>query len=124
MEAKSRFEVLYFESGQGRCPTQEFLDSLPPKVRAKASKWIQRLEEYGPDLPRPYADVVRGKIRELRLVFASRQYRFPYFFYHKYIIITHGFVKKTDMVPKSEIEKANEAMLDFEDRLRKGEIVL
>ena len=124
MEDKDTYQVIFYKSVNGHCPTAEFLESIPVKVRAKVAKWIIRLEEYGPDLPRPYADVVRGKIRELRLVFASHQYRFLYYFSHKYIIITHGFVKKTGMVPENEIQRANNAMLDFEDRIRKGEVVL
>lgn len=123
MEDKDTYQVIFYKSANGHCPTEELLESMSVKVRAKVAKWIIRLEECGPDLPRPYADVVRGKIRELRLVFASRQYRFLYYFSHKYIIITHGFVKKTEMVPENEIQKANNAMLDFEDRVRKGEIV-
>ena len=123
MENKDTYQVVFYKSANGYCPTEEFLESIPVKVRAKVAKWIIRPEECGPDLPRPYADVLRGKIRELRLVFASHQYRFLYYFSHKYIIITHGFVKKTEMVPENEIQKANNAMLDFEDRVRKGEIV-
>jgi len=65
-------------------------------------------------LPRPYADTVRGKIRELRVIFASIQYRLLYFFSGKYIVVTHGFIKKTDEVPANELEKAVNIMRDFE----------
>jgi phage-related protein len=100
-----KYEVLFYESPRGDCFAEDFLDDLPVKAKAKLEKWLQKLEEHGPDLPRPYADVVRGKIRELRLVFASSQYRFLYFFLGKRIIITHGFVKKTDKVPEEEIAR-------------------
>jgi hypothetical protein len=33
-----------------------------------------------------------------------------------------GFVKKTDMVPESEIEKAGNTMRDFEERISSGGI--
>ena len=91
----------------------EFLDGLPVKVRAKLMKWIERLEEMGPDLPRPYADLVQGKIRELRLVFASNQIRCLYFFDGRKIILTHGFLKKTDKVPENEIERAINTMKEY-----------
>ena len=83
MESNSKFHVLFYESVSGRCPAEEFLVSLPIKVRAKVAKWIEKLEDLGPDFPRPYADIVRGKIRELRVIFASNQYRFLYFFHHR-----------------------------------------
>lgn len=75
METKTKYKVLFYKTEASRSPTREFLDSLLLKVRAKIAKWIKKLEEYGPDLPRPYADIVRDKIRELRVIFASTQYR-------------------------------------------------
>lgn len=65
------YEIIFYQDKRGRCPTDEFLDGLQPKVRAKAEKWLEKLEEEGPNLPRPFADVVRDKIRELRLSFGS-----------------------------------------------------
>ena len=122
MDDKSKYQVLFYEAVGGRCPAEDLLDELPVKVRAKVSKWIEKLGEYGPDLPRPYADIVRSKIRELRVVFASTQYRFLYFFHGRYIIITHGFIKKSDKVPENEIDRANRLMTDFEVRFIKGDI--
>ena len=122
MEEKDKYQVLFYETARGECPAEVFLHSIPIKVRAKVAKWIEKLEEQGPDLPRPYADVVAGKIRELRVIFASKQYRFLYFFHKRNIIITHGFIKKTDKVPENEIKRAEMRMADFEDRIAKGEI--
>ncbi len=124
MEDKTRYQVIFYQTAQGRCPAEDFLLSLPVKARAKVSKWIEKLEDYGPDLPRPYADVVRGKIRELRVIFASAQYRFLYFFHNRYIVITDGFSKKTDRIPENEIQKAQGIMFDFEERVKRGDIEL
>ncbi len=110
------YEVMFYETPGGRCPVKEFLDLLQPKVRAKSAKWISKLEQHGPDLPRPYADIVSGKIRELRVLFASQHYRLLYFFYGKTIVITGGFIKKTDAVPAEEIDRAENCMIDFLNR--------
>jgi len=118
------YEVIFYSKKQERCPTDEFLDELLPKVRGKVEKWIEKLEEEGPNLPRPYADSVRGKIRELRIRSGSNYYRFLYFFFGKKIIITHGFVKKTKKIPVGEIERAERMMQDFLQRYRGGEIRL
>ncbi len=104
------YEVIFHERLSGQCPMDEFLDSLPLKVRAKLMKWIEKLEAEGPDLPRPYADVIRGKIRELRLQFGSNQYRCLYFFDGKRVIMTHGFMKRTARVPENEITYAENLM--------------
>ena len=63
------YEVVFYRSPRGECFAEEFLDGLQAKVRGKVLRWIEALETHGPNLPRPYADVVRGKVRELRIVF-------------------------------------------------------
>ncbi len=75
-------------------------------------------------MPRPFGDVVRGKIRELRVVFGGNHYRLLYFFLGKRIVLTHGFVKKTKRIPVREVERAERAMGDFLKRYRGGEIEL
>ena len=114
------YEVLYYQDVKGNIPARDFLWSLPEKVRAKIYKQIQLLEENGPNLPRPYADVLRNKIRELRVGFGSDEYRLLYFFYGKMAVFTHGFIKKTDRVPDEEIQKAIKLMDDFLVRVRGG----
>jgi phage-related protein len=115
------YEVVFYKDKRGRCFTIEFLEKLQVKVRAKVMKWIEKLEKEGPFLPRPYADIVRGKIRELRVSFGSNEYRFLYFFFGKKIIVTHGFLKKTDnKVPEEEIERAERFMKEFIIENKKG----
>ena len=124
MVENKNYEVCFYETARGDCPADDFIGHLNFKTKVKLEKWLAKLEELGPDLPRPYADVVRGKIRELRLIFASNQYRLFYFFRDKKIIVTHGFMKKTDKIPKEEILRAERIRFDFEERLLRGEIEL
>ena len=120
----AEYEVLFYETAEGRCPTQDFLEGLPLKVRAKITKWVDLLRREGPDLPRPYADVVRGRIRELRVSFSGMHHRLLYFFHGKRIIVTHGFVKKTAAVPDEELTRAQRWMDDFLMRVERGGIRL
>ena len=121
---RDKYQVIFYWDDRGRVPMDEFLDGLQPKLRAKVEKWIQKLEEEGPNLPRPFADIVRGKIRELIVDFGRIHYRFLYFFLSKFIIITHGFIKNTRKTPEGEIKKAKRLMLDFLARYRGGEFKL
>ena len=118
------YEVLFYETAEGCCPARDFLETLPLKVRAKVSKWLDLLKREGPDLPRPYADVVRGKIRELRVGFGGLHHRLLYFFHGKRIIVTHGFVKKTATVSDEELTRAQRWMDDFMARMERGGIEL
>jgi phage-related protein len=113
------YEVFFYEDERGRCQVDEFLDNIRLKERGKVEKWIEKLEREGPNLPRPFADTLRGKIRELRIRFGSNNYRFLYFFYGKAIIITHGFAKKTSKTPLREIEYSENKMTEFLKRNKK-----
>lgn len=84
----------------------EFLEGLSGPPRAKADAFLLLLKVKGPDLHRPHSDVLRGKIRELRCGFARLEYRFLYFFHDKKVILTHGFLKKTERVPDGELRRA------------------
>ena len=110
------YEVYFYKDHRDCCPTVEFLDTIPVNTRAKVLKWISYLEKEGPNLPRPYADIVQDKIRELRISFGSNEYRFFYFFFGKKIIITHGFTKKTQHIPQREIDQAIRYMNNFLQR--------
>ena len=102
----SGYSVEFFRDKRNRCPSQEYLGAMPEEHRAKALKMMQLLQEKGPMLPRPYADGLRDKIRELRVSHGTFEHRFLYFFDDKKIIVTHGFLKKTNKVDNSEINLA------------------
>ena len=83
------------------------------------------LRVQGHNLRRPDADVVKGRIRELRTRFLNNRFRTLYYFYHKdYIILLHAFQKKTGAIDPREIETAEKRMNDFELRLANGGIKL
>lgn len=95
----------------------EFLDNLEKKTRAKVFKWLSLLEEQGPTLPRPYADVLEEPIRELRVSLGRLEARLLYFSHKRTIVVvTHGFLKKTRTVPPAEIERALRARTDWLNR--------
>ncbi|MGR3310306.1 MAG: type II toxin-antitoxin system RelE/ParE family toxin [Candidatus Brocadiales bacterium] len=117
--------IVLYTTRRGDSPVDDFLDSLDVKARAKVSTFIDLLAHEGYRLFRPYADTVRGKIRELRVPYRTSQYRILYFFFQKdFIVLLHGFAKKTQKVPEREIEQAERNMKDFVNRYRAGEIVL
>ncbi len=110
------YEVEFYVTADGKCPVREFLDERIPKHRAKIVKWIAKLEEFGPNLPRPYADVLEGPIRELRIQFGNLNYRVLYFFEKRFVLLTHGIVKQAGAVPQEEIDKAKRYKMDWLNR--------
>ncbi len=74
------YNLIFYTTERGNSPLDDFLDDLDKKARAKVMAHLSLLEEQGPNLKRPYADLVRGKIRELRIRHTSNQYRVLCFF--------------------------------------------
>lgn len=111
---KGNWKIIYYDTADGKCPVEHFINSRSVKNRAKIFNWIEQLETYGPTLPRPYADLLEDGIHELRIKLSGEQVRVIYFFcYREFVILTHAFRKNADRVPKSEIIKAKEYRDDF-----------
>lgn len=88
------YEVILYDTEDGRCPVQELLDSLEPKLLAKTLRTIDLLEMNGPLLREPYSKLVENGIFELRTKQGSDITRVLYFFVMgKKAILTNGFVK-------------------------------
>lgn len=78
---------------------------------------IMLLEKNGNELRDPYSKALGGGIFELRVKQGSDISRVLYFFVvgHK-IIITNGFIKKTQRTPQAEIELAKKYRIEYMKR--------
>jgi phage-related protein len=115
------YNLVFYTTERGDSPIDEFLDGLDKKSRAKIAAHLSLLEEQGPNLKRPYADVVRGKIRELRIPQSSNQYRILFFFQlREQIVLVHAFSKKTQQLKEKDIELAKKRMEDWIKRFPTG----
>src|SRR3989344_3315995 len=116
------YKLIFYRTSRGEEPVSKYLKTLDIKVRVKFYKLLTLLENLGPSLKRPYADLLKNKIYELRIKHGSNQHRTLYFFFEReYIVITHGFIKKTNKVPEVEIKRAQEYRRDFERQVAEGE---
>ena len=108
------YNLVFYTTERGDSPVDDFLDWLDKKARAKVAAHLSLLEEQGPHLKRPYADVVRGKIRELRIHQSSNQYRMLYFFQvRNQVVLTHILSKKQPQLKEKDIELAERRMEDW-----------
>ena len=53
------YEIILYDTEDGRCPVQELLDSLEPKLLAKTLRTIDLLEMNDPLLREPYSKPLR-----------------------------------------------------------------
>jgi len=111
---QEKFDVLFYEKEDGSEPAKEFLNSLDKKMLAKMTRTIAVLQTNGPSLREPYSKSLEGGIFELRAKVGSDISRVLYFFFiDQQIILTNGFIKKTNRTPIREIEKANKYRADY-----------
>ena len=117
--------VRFYVDGRGCAPVRDFIRGVNKKSKAKIGRYIDLLEQHGPDLPRPYADHVKDKIRELRVSLEDGNVRIFYFFFvDKNIVLLHAFKKKTQELPVREVEQAENNMDNFLDQYKQGKIQL
>lgn len=111
-----------YEKENGEVPVEKFLDSLDVKMRAKMFGMIELLQEKGNALREPYSKHLDDGIFELRCKVGNDITRVLYFFYYEgQIILTNGFVKKTQKTPPSELKLAKQRRKDFIERTKKYE---
>ena len=108
------FEVIFYTLPNGKEPVLEFLDSLGLKMRAKMLKMLELLQKNGPALREPYSKHLDDGIFELRVQFGSDISRaFYFFFVGRKIVVTGGFIKKTEKTPPEEIDRAKACRKDY-----------
>lgn len=113
------YEIIFYDTEDGRCPVREFLDSLEPKLLAKTLRTIDLLEINGPSLREPYSKLLEDGIFELRTKQGTDITRILYFFViGKKVILTNGLVKKSQKLPVSEKKLAKKYKNDYERRCR------
>ena len=115
-----KFTVEFYKKENGDIPVEEFLDGLNVKMKAKSVGLIKILQEKGNLLREPYSKPLGDGIFELRCKVGNDISRVLYFFYYEgKIILTNGFIKKTQKTPPEEIRLAKERRADFKERMGK-----
>ena len=87
-------------------------------MRAKIFRLLELLEQKGNTLREPYSKSLDDGIFEIRAKQGNNITRVLYFFYiGNKIILTNGFVKKSQKTPPSEIALAKKYRTEYERRL-------
>ncbi|MDC7236043.1 MAG: type II toxin-antitoxin system RelE/ParE family toxin [Spirochaetales bacterium] len=76
----SNWNIVYYENLDGEAEVFDFINSQKAGNKAKILSWLSMLEEKGSVLPRPYADLLKDGIHELRIKLSGNQVRVLYFF--------------------------------------------
>ena len=115
------FELVFYKKANGDCPVSEFLASLNKVMRYKMMHSLDLLELYGNHPKGDYSKFVSDGIFELRAQTRTDITRIMYFFdNNRQIVLTNGFVKKTQKMLASELETAKRYRADYLSRAKNG----
>ena len=98
----------FYQTGRGREPAREYIDSLEAKQAQKVSQVLAAIQNCSGQVPPQYFRHLEGsRIYEVRVVFSGNIFRILSFFGEKdLLLLAHGFTKKTQRTPRREIERA------------------
>lgn len=114
-----KFIIDFYTKEDGEQPAKEFMLALDAKMKAKIIKVLDLLENNGPLTGLPYSEHLENGIFEIRAKQSTNITRVLYFFtIGRKIILTNGFVKKTQKTPRREIDLAKKYRLDYERRFQ------
>lgn len=108
------YEVIFYDKADGTEPAKDFILSLDKKMRAKMLRTISLLADNGPDLREPCSKPLGDGIFELRAKVGSDISRvLSFFIVGRRVILTNGFIKKTQKTPPAELERAKRYRADY-----------
>jgi len=111
---KENFDIDFYDLTDGTRPAETFIESLPPKMMAKVLRSVHMLRLNGSELREPYSKHLEDGIFEIRAKVGTDISRVMYFFIvDRKAILTHGFIKKTQKTPSSEIDRAKKYRAEY-----------
>ncbi|MBR1769238.1 MAG: type II toxin-antitoxin system RelE/ParE family toxin [Bacteroidales bacterium] len=105
MDGKRNFEILILK------PAQDFLNSLDKNIKRKID--INMANAQKENDTRLFKKLSGSDIWEFRTKFQSMEYRLLAFWdktQNKLVVVSNGFVKKSQKTPEKEIKKAEQIM--------------
>jgi phage-related protein len=114
--------IHFYRTASGKMPVEEFLDSLTDRHAQKVT-WVLRLVEQLDTVPQQYLKKLVGTedLWEIRVQMGGNNYRLLGFFDGpNLLVLTGGFSKKQQTIPKREIDLAEQRKVEYFHRRKKS----
>ncbi|MDP2630798.1 MAG: type II toxin-antitoxin system RelE/ParE family toxin [Candidatus Uhrbacteria bacterium] len=79
-----------------------FVETSDDRIRVRVVRTITILERFGNQITMPYSKKIGDRLFELRTM-GNPAVRIFYTFYHGQAILLHGYIKKTQKMPRREL---------------------
>lgn len=115
----TKSDIFVYIDYRQACPTTDFIDELTKSEQVKIIALINRFAQHG-----EIRNEQKFRIEESPIfTFKSFQVRVPCFFLpgaeKRAIVLTHAFKKKSDKIPKQELERARRIYNEVNEEKRK-----
>jgi phage-related protein len=111
---RSRIECRFFRTAAGGEPTRLWLQSLPKDVRLQIGSDIAKVQRMWP-ISRPLVGSLGGGLYEVVTSYNRNEYRMLFCMTGGAMILLHGFQKKTQKTPRSELNLAKQRRKEVEE---------
>jgi phage-related protein len=109
-------EVHFFQSDSGRSYVREWLLELTSKDRRIIGEDLKTVE-FGWPIGMPVAEKLETGLWAARSILPGKRYsRVIFTIYEKYMVLLHGFIKKTNQIEKNDLRIARERRKKFIDQ--------
>ena len=114
-----RVPAFFFRTESGNEPVRDWLKSMAPEDRRAVGEDI-RTVEYGWPIGMPTCRPLGGGLHEVRTGLGGNRIARVFFYIdaRQRMILLHGFMKKTQATPESELNHARQNMSKHERGLR------
>jgi len=111
-------EISFYQNPSGRCPIEDYLDSLSGRQVQKVAWVLQIIEEWEVVPTKYFKKLVNtDDIWEVRVQLGNNIFRLLGFFKDEQVVmLTNGFTKKDQKTPKNEIELAEQRKKEYLSR--------
>lgn len=101
------WKIEYYETATGRVPAFDFVEKLPLETQGRIRNAFRLLEEFGPQVGLPHLKSIKNykPLREIRIL-GEASVRLICVLQKQTFFILHGFRKKSQRIPKRELETA------------------
>ena len=113
-------KIIFYHLESGKCPVEEYLDSLTDKQVEKVFFVLDLIESID-IVPRKFFKKLEATddIWEVRVQHGNNIFRlFGFFDVSNLVVLNHAFTKKTQKIPKKEINTAEQRKKDYFSRRR------
>lgn len=111
---KPILQCIFYRTTRGNEPVRDWLKSLPEPVRKEIGADIGQVQ-WGWPVGKPLVDGLGNGLFEVRTSLDGNIYRVLFCLDGSTMILLHGFQKKTQKTPKSDLDLAWRRMKEAED---------